>query len=130
MCNLPEVREPFHQLCCVVFVELDVREVHLEHRRAGVAHPEEHQLSLAQVHRRQCRRVQRSQGFTMVAIWYIYICFMISAFQFLQPVLFLLPTSRAGAEQGGEAIDGRGEGAKEGGTSIVAHSSAAGNKCH
>lgn len=72
VCNLPKVREPFHQLCCVIFVELDVREVHLEHRRAGVADPEEHQLSLAQVHRRQCRRVQRSQGFTMVAIWYIY----------------------------------------------------------
>lgn len=33
---------------------------------------------------------------------------MISAFQFLQPVLFLLPTSRAGAEQGGEEIDGGG----------------------
>lgn len=61
---------------------------------------------------------------------YICICFMISAFQFLQPVLFcsfLLPTSRAGAEQAG--IDGRG-GGKEAGTSIVAHSSAAGNKCH
>lgn len=39
---------------------------------------------------------------------YICICFMISAFQFLQPVLFLLPTSRAGAEQGGEEIDGGG----------------------
>lgn len=57
---------------------------------------------------------------------------MISAFQFLQPVLFLLPTSRAGAEQGGEEIDGVGGGlrGKEVGTSIVAHSSAAGNKCH
>lgn len=65
MLNLPEVREPFHQLCCVVLVELDVREVHLEHRGAGIAHPEEHQLGLAQVHRCQCRRVQRSQGFAM-----------------------------------------------------------------
>lgn len=29
--DLPEVAEPFHQLGCVVFVELDVREVDLEY---------------------------------------------------------------------------------------------------
>lgn len=47
----PEVGEPFHQLGSVVLVEPNVREVHLQHGRTGVAHPEEHQLRLAQVHR-------------------------------------------------------------------------------
>lgn len=76
--NLPEVREPFNQLCCVVLVELNVRKVHLENRWARVSHPEEHQLRLAQVHRCQCWRVQGSQGFTkfarFVLIIYIYMC--------------------------------------------------------
>lgn len=67
VCNLPKIREPFHQLCCIIFVELYIRKVHLEHRWARVAHPEKHQLGLAQVHRCQCRRVQRSQGFAMIA---------------------------------------------------------------
>jgi hypothetical protein len=46
----PEVGEPFDELGGVVLVELDVWEVHLEHRRAGVAHPEEHELGFPQVH--------------------------------------------------------------------------------
>lgn len=56
----PEVGEPLDQLGGVVLVELDVREVHLEDGRARVPNPEEHQLRLAQMHRGQCRRVQRS----------------------------------------------------------------------
>lgn len=52
--EFPEVGEPLDQLGGVVLVELDVREVHLEDGRAGVPHPEEHQLRLAQVHRGQC----------------------------------------------------------------------------
>lgn len=51
VCDSPEVGEPFDQLSGVVLVEPDVREVHLEDGRAGIAHPEEHQLRLAQVHR-------------------------------------------------------------------------------
>lgn len=54
---LPEVREPLDELSSVVLVELDVWEVHLQHGTAGVAHPEEHELGLAQVHRGQRRRV-------------------------------------------------------------------------
>lgn len=46
----PEVGEPFDELRGVVLVELDVGEVHLEHRGAGVAHPEEHELGFPQVH--------------------------------------------------------------------------------
>jgi hypothetical protein len=57
MTSSPEVGEPFDQLCRVVLVELDVRKVHLQHGRARVAHPEEHQLGLAQVHGRQRRGV-------------------------------------------------------------------------
>lgn len=45
--NSPEVREPFDELCCVVLVELDIWEVHLQHRGARIPDPEEHQLSLA-----------------------------------------------------------------------------------
>ena len=51
--NLPKVAEPLDQLGRVVLVELDIREVHLQDGGAGVAHPEEHQLGLAQVHRSQ-----------------------------------------------------------------------------
>ena len=50
----PEIAEPLDELCRVVLVELDVREEGLEHRGAGVAGPEEHQLGLPQVHR--CQR--------------------------------------------------------------------------
>lgn len=52
--EFPEVGEPLDQLGGVVLVELDVREVHLEDGRTRIAHPEEHQLRLAQVHRSQC----------------------------------------------------------------------------
>ena len=51
--DIPEVREPLDQLGGVVLVELDVGEVHLDDGGAGVAHPEEHQLGLPQVHRRE-----------------------------------------------------------------------------
>ena len=51
--DIPEVREPLDQLGGVVLVELDVGEVHLDDGGAGVAHPEEHQLGLPQVHRGQ-----------------------------------------------------------------------------
>ena len=58
----PEVGEPLDELSGVVLVELDVGEEDLDDGAARVAHVEEHQLRLAQVHRRQCARVQRSQG--------------------------------------------------------------------
>lgn len=48
--NLPEIREPLHQLGSVVFIELDIREIHFEHGRAGIPHPEEHQLRFPEVH--------------------------------------------------------------------------------
>ena len=51
--ELPEVGEPLDELGGVVLVELDVREVHLDDGGGGVAHPEEHQLGLPQVHRRE-----------------------------------------------------------------------------
>ena len=51
--DIPEVREPLDQLGGVVLVKLDVGEVHLDDGGAGVAHPEEHQLGLPQVHRGQ-----------------------------------------------------------------------------
>ena len=51
--RLPEVGEPLDELGGVVLVELDVGEVHLDDGGAGVAHPEEHQLGLPQVHRGQ-----------------------------------------------------------------------------
>ena len=49
--HIPEVGEPLDELGGVVLVELDVGEVHLDDGGAGVAHPEEHQLGLPQVHR-------------------------------------------------------------------------------
>lgn len=49
--ELPKVGEPLDQLSGIVLVELDVREVHLEDGRTGVAHPEEHQLGFPQMHR-------------------------------------------------------------------------------
>lgn len=55
----PEVGEPLDQLRCIVFVELDVGEVHLKDGRGRVPDPEEHQLRLPQMHRRQRRRVHR-----------------------------------------------------------------------
>lgn len=55
----PEVGEPLDQLCRIVLVEFDVWEVHLENGRGRIPHPEEHQLRLPQMHRRQRRRVHR-----------------------------------------------------------------------
>lgn len=55
----PEVGEPLDQLRCIVFIELDVGEVHLKDGRRWVPDPEEHQLRLPQMHRRQRRRVHR-----------------------------------------------------------------------
>lgn len=49
----PEIGEPFDELRRVVLVEFDVGEVHFEHRRTRIAHPEEHQLGFAKMHRRQ-----------------------------------------------------------------------------
>lgn len=51
--DLPEIGEPFDELGRVVLVEFDVGEVHLEHRRTRIAHPEEHQLGFAEMHRSQ-----------------------------------------------------------------------------
>lgn len=48
----PEIREPFHQLCCVIFIEFNIGKIHFQHRRAGITHPEEHQFGLSQMHRR------------------------------------------------------------------------------
>lgn len=59
---LPKIWKPFDQLSRVVFVEFDVWEVHLEHGRAWISHPEEHQFRFAQMHRCQCWRVHGSQG--------------------------------------------------------------------
>lgn len=55
----PEIGEPFDQLRCIVFVEFDIGEVHLKDGRGRVPDPEEHQLRLPQMHRRQRRRVHR-----------------------------------------------------------------------
>lgn len=55
--HLPEIGEPFDELGRVVLVELDVWEVHLEHGRRRISHPEEHQLGFPQMHRSQRRRV-------------------------------------------------------------------------
>jgi len=55
----PEVGEPLDQLRCIVFIKLDVGEVHLKDGRGWVPNPEEHQLRLSQMHRRQRRRVHR-----------------------------------------------------------------------
>ena len=57
MFHSPEVGEPFDQLGRVVLVELDVGEEGLEDGRARIADPEEHELGLAEVHRRQRRRL-------------------------------------------------------------------------
>lgn len=51
---LPKVREPLNELGSIVFVELDVGEVHLENGRARIPDPEEHQLGFPEVHRCQC----------------------------------------------------------------------------
>ena len=58
---LPEVAEPLDELGRVVLVEVDVWEVRLEDGGARVAGPEEHQLGLPQVHRRQRGGVFRGQ---------------------------------------------------------------------
>ncbi|KAK1132538.1 hypothetical protein K0M31_013921 [Melipona bicolor] len=55
----PEVGEPLDELRGVVLIEPDVGEVHLEDGRGWVPDPEEHQLRLPQVYRRQHRRVHR-----------------------------------------------------------------------
>jgi hypothetical protein len=55
--NLPEVGEPLNELRRVVLVEFNVWEVHLEDGGGRIPHPEEHQLRLPEVHRRQRRRV-------------------------------------------------------------------------
>ena len=55
--NLPKVGEPLDQLSRIVFVELYVGEVHLEDGRGRIPHPEEHQLGLPEMHRRQRRRL-------------------------------------------------------------------------
>ena len=60
--DIPEVREPLDQLGGVVLVELDVGEVHLDDGGAGVAHPEEHQLGLPQVHRGEGRVLGVREG--------------------------------------------------------------------
>lgn len=44
---LPKVTEPLDKLCCVVLVEFDVREVHLQNGGAWVPDKEKHQLGLA-----------------------------------------------------------------------------------
>lgn len=49
----PEVGEPLDQLRCVVLIEPDVGEVHLEDGRGRVPDPEEHQLRLPQMYRCQ-----------------------------------------------------------------------------
>lgn len=51
--NLPEVTEPFYELCSVVLVKFDIREVHFQNGGAWIAHIEEHQLGFPQVHRGQ-----------------------------------------------------------------------------
>jgi len=51
--NSPEVTEPLDELGGVVLVEPDVGEVVLEDGRARISDVEEHELGLAQVHRRQ-----------------------------------------------------------------------------
>ena len=48
--TLPEVAEPLDELSRIILVELYVREVDLEDGGAGVAHEEEHQFGLTQVH--------------------------------------------------------------------------------
>lgn len=50
-CYSPEVGEPLDQLRCVVLIEPDVGEVHLENGRGRVPDPEEHQLRLPQMYR-------------------------------------------------------------------------------
>jgi len=55
--EFPEVGEPLDELSGVVLVELDVGEEGLEDGGGRVAAPEEHQLGLAQMHRRQRRRL-------------------------------------------------------------------------
>ena len=60
-CHLPKVGEPFDQLRRVVFVELDVGEVHLEAGGGGIPHPEEHQFGLPQMHRGQSRVLRVGQ---------------------------------------------------------------------
>lgn len=29
--NLPKVAKPFNKLCCIILVELDIREIHLQY---------------------------------------------------------------------------------------------------
>ena len=48
--NLPKVREPLDELGRVVLIELNIREVHFQHSRRGIANPEEHQFGFTQVH--------------------------------------------------------------------------------
>lgn len=55
--NLPKVGEPLDQLGGIVLVEANVREEGLQNSRRWIANVEEHQLGLAQVHRRQGARV-------------------------------------------------------------------------
>lgn len=71
--HLPEIGEPFHQLCRIILIEFDIGKVHFEYGWAGISYPEEHQLRFAQVHGWQCWRVHRSQGkhllFSILIVW-------------------------------------------------------------
>lgn len=51
--NSPKIAEPLDELGGIVLVESHVGEVDFEHGRARIANVEEHELRLAQVHRRQ-----------------------------------------------------------------------------
>jgi len=53
----PEVAEPLDKLRGVVLVELHIREVDFQAGGARISNVEEHQLGLAEMHRRQCTGV-------------------------------------------------------------------------
>jgi len=58
--NSPEIAEPLDELGGVVLVESHVGKVDLQHRWTRIANVEEHELRLAQMHRRQSTRLEWS----------------------------------------------------------------------
>lgn len=50
---LPEIGEPLDKLGCIILVEFNIGEVHLENGAARISDPEEHQFCFAQMHRSQ-----------------------------------------------------------------------------